>query len=293
MTADLPLYFDEFESIFNDCGSASHANRILAGQTVQIERGLTVYKQCSNVVPSEVSGELKLAGSPTGYDGAVGDHGSAIAAISKSLNLQEAQSLLLLQRWIRSTQTQVSHGWVPSDAQVASLRRSYASQRWHHLLCMRFVAEYCAAELAAGDVSVNNGNSHTPDAVPVSVDSMLSGLLAAVGDAMEDRTAAQLLIDDTPTHIKGIGADAAISHVDRDSSEQAISELCLMLHIVLCLLSYTAFDLRSVLESVKRINTGIAHSGLSAWHDCAGVRGLVPRYAVAIIMHLLQCRCGY
>lgn len=293
MPANGPLYFADFESLFNRCGSESRVKCAWASYAVQLEKGLTLYEQHSGAVVPQELGDLKLVGSPTDYNAAKGDHGDAVASVSKELNLHEAQSLLLLKRWVRSTNTQVSPGWVPSDAQCAALRRSYASQRWHHLLCMRHVAELSAAKPAAGDDVANEGVLHVADAMPVSTASMFSGLLRAVGNAIDDKTADQLIINDQPLHDDCVTPNRNPRYRTRDSSDQAVCELCLMLQTMLCLLSYVKVDLGSVLESVKQIHSGVAQSGLSAWHDRASVHGLVPRYAVACILHLLQCRCEY
>lgn len=291
LRADGPLYFDDFESLFNRCGAAGHAQCAWEGYAAQLEKGLTLYEQHSGAVVPNESGDLKLAGSPKDYNAAKGDHGDAVASISKDLNLHEAQALLLLKRWVRSTNTQVSPGWVPSDAQFAGLRRSYASQRWHHLLCMRYVAELSAAKPSAVDDIVHEGDSHVADATPVSMNSMFSGLLRGIGNAMDDRAAAVFIIDDDPIRQGCTIPNRKPRHRKRDASDQAICELCLMLQTVLCLLPYVKVDLGTVLESVEQIHSGVAQSGPSAWHDRVSIHGLVPRYAVACIMHLLQCRC--
>lgn len=283
-----PCFFADFERVFTAWSSSDNSHTIWESGASALEEGLSVYQPCEGVDPAPGSADLTLVGSPTDYDARIGDHGAAIASVSKHLDLHVAQALLLLKRWVRSTKAKVAHGWVPTDAQLTSLRCLYASQRWHHLLCMRYAAEAAAPHSTGPGVGARAGESAV-DAMPVSPQAMLAGLLKDISKAMEKGNQRRLLTDGSP--FRNL-PNRHCGHVCKDAPGQATSELCLMLQTMLYLLPVASVNVSIVLEAVKQITNGIGHVGQSAWHDRKTVRGLIPRYAVAGMLHLLHCRYG-
>lgn len=296
MTGDAPGYFPDFRRVFDACGSADHAYTVWRQHSAVLEQGLALYQPHNSAGLSNGSRVLTLVDSPADYDAGTGNHGAALALVSRDLNLHEAQALLLLKRWSCPHKTKLHPGWEPTDEHFRSLRQSYASQRWHHLLCMRYAAECCVSRCTSLDSRASQSAfsaSCGATASPVSSEVMLPALLEAIGHEMQSTKPTRLLPDGRPGCALHWNMTADGCHDGRDATDHVASELCLMLQTVLCLCSVTDVDLGSVLESVKKINDGIGQNGQSAWEDHVTVRGLVPRYAVAVILHLLQCRCGF
>lgn len=311
-------YFHDFEQVFNACGTDG-VPPTWAQYAEQLEKGLSIYKLPTGVFQSKESESdcLPLAGSPTDYSAEIGIHAAATAAISKILNLHEAQSLLLLKRWLLHSSAKVCAGvsvlhfmskpcfraqnisacvrafadWVPNGVQIVSLQQAYAKQRWHHLLCMRYVAQTSAQDPTECEAR----DTHVPPyifcSVNISAGRALENLLETVGNTMDEASAPKSLIDKEVLQCTGLRSNRNLEYCE--ATDPSSSELCLMLQVVLDLLKCVDVELCNVVNSAKKISTGIALCGKWAWDDRVTMWGLVPRYAVTIIIQLLRCRCAF
>eukprot|EP00892_Ulva_mutabilis_P002469 jgi/Ulvmu1/12222/UM086_0012.1 len=285
MAVDGPCYFADFERVFNACGSPDHARAVLATHATALEKGLSMYKPCDGALSSKGSSLRPLVGSPDQYDASIGDHGAAMVLVAQELNLHEAQALLLLKHWVLSTHANSVIDWVPSNDQLTSLRRFYASQRWHHLLCMRFAAENIAFPRALLGIETATEGQTVSNCMAVSSDAMLIALLEEIGLSMEKRRERPFLTNSGQIRVQLEATDWRAG-----APNQAACELCLMLQVMLYLLPATSIALGSVLKAVKHIINGIGQLGRVAWDDRGTVYGLLPRYAVAGMLHIFRCR---
>lgn len=123
-----PSYFEDFEQLYHDLTFSSDVRALLAARSKVLASGLALFRRPQAAAAAKLAAKqpLLLNDLPQGskYKGTAGKdgkHAAACTAVSRHLNLHEAQTVLLVNRWVRDTGRALQPGWMP-DAQQLQVR---------------------------------------------------------------------------------------------------------------------------------------------------------------------------
>jgi hypothetical protein len=241
-----------------------------------------------------VSGQLKngkaapLANAPTWYSGEPGNAAAAWDTVAKLLNLHEAQTLLLLQGWMRDNLPNATAEWSPSSPNLHAICMEFFSQRWHLLLSLRTLVDVATDDLHA---SCNAAKRILSD---FGCATLLTNILRTAASTLMTTGAS---FTTRAAHGTGPPSDGTLilsdtSHVLPRWREQATGELCSMLIIALKLmhLSRTVAPAPDSLRAfAKAFLQHLDSLEPSAIQDENSMTGLVSRLAVVILVRGLEC----
>jgi hypothetical protein len=125
-----PSFFEDFEKVYHDLTFCSDISAVLIDRKNTFSSLLTLFRRPDAAAATKLQAKqpLLLSHLPQGskYKGTAGKdgkHAAACLVVSKYLNLHEAQTVLLINRWVRDTGRSMLPGWKP-DAQQLQVRCS-------------------------------------------------------------------------------------------------------------------------------------------------------------------------
>jgi hypothetical protein len=281
--------FGDLYTAITGANNLDEAYKNERGRVKQLATGLHVFRGRDTAVAAQLrAGQpASLVNAPANFSGALGDASAAWESVAKLLNLHEAQTVLLLQRWMRDNVPNASAKWTPSPADLRAIALEFFSQRWHLLLTVRTLAD------AATDTL--HGSYSTAQAIlnDLGASGLLTNLL---------ETAASTIVGSganftaRAAHSTNPPPDGALvlcnaSHVLPRWREQATCELCMILFTALKLMHVAAPAADVLRKFADAFLQNIGRGEPSTLQDEDSMAGLVARLGAVILLRALEFRC--
>ena len=212
----------------------------------------------------------------------LGKAASAWEQVSQLLQLHEAQTALLLRRWLKANAPGATNKWQPSAEQTRAICQAYFSQRWHLLLSLRHII----------DVSLLSDHPDQPAAQAILEELDATTLLKSLL-----QTAAGTLVATGSAIVTGANAahSATYSALQlRDEShrivwrEQAHCELCCLLLCILGLRETAQPDSGALCSFAHALLQHVLMVDSEVLQDRSGMRALAARLGTAVVLNAVS-----